>query len=214
MRSLTCGLVIWSHLHGGMISGWRKDLPPGWTCYLWMCLFVTWVQRLSPETFFGKIREDWRGWVVLEKVISLQSGTHLMSEWFNPNKSMISSVVTRHRTKTPSREKPLFFHPQLWQFWRLKASFLFFFDSEKSEAKYPEWRVWDSWILSLLYGGSSKGGALEVDQYQNRCSAVIFFPFPFFVFNGRLIKHGDFFPIINIHGNLRWEFLKWWTPWN
>ena len=34
------------------------------------------------------------------------------------------------------------------------------------QAKYPEWRVWDSWILSKLYGGSSKGGALEVDQYQ------------------------------------------------
>eukprot|EP00438_Fugacium_kawagutii_P020335 Skav220857 [mRNA] locus=scaffold1888:616743:631004:- [translate_table: standard] len=34
-----------------------------------------------------------------------------------------------------------------------------------SEAKYPEWRVWDSWILSKLYGGSSRGGALEVDQY-------------------------------------------------
>ena len=33
------------------------------------------------------------------------------------------------------------------------------------EAKYPEWRVWDSWILSKLYGGTMSG-ALEIDQYR------------------------------------------------
>lgn len=57
--------------------------------------------------------------------------------------------------------------PSWWDDLWLKEGFASWVNLLPLDAKYPEWRVWDSWILSLLYGGSSKGGALEVDQYQN-----------------------------------------------
>lgn len=56
--------------------------------------------------------------------------------------------------------------PKWWDDLWLKEGFASWVNLLPLDAKYPEWRVWDSWILSKLYGGSSKGGALEVDQYQ------------------------------------------------
>lgn len=55
--------------------------------------------------------------------------------------------------------------PAWWDDLWLKEGFASWVNLLPLDAKFPEWRVWDSWILSLLYGGK-KSGALEVDQYK------------------------------------------------
>lgn len=63
MRWVTCGSAIWSHQNGGMTCGWRKGSPPGWTCYLWMCLGGG-VERFH--------RRNWRGEFVVLYVLYLE----------------------------------------------------------------------------------------------------------------------------------------------